>query len=58
MRGKNFSFCGKLLSISIMPLSLPLVKDPKLFVIVFKPIPFKIFSNGRNSPKGTNLILL
>ena len=42
----------------MISLSLPLEKEPKLFVIVFKPNPSKIFSNGRNSPKGTNLILL
>ena len=41
-----------------MFLSLPLVKEPCPCVIFFNPILFNTFSNGKNSPNGTNLILL
>ena len=41
-----------------MFLSAPFEYDRYSLVIVFKPILFNIFSKGKNSPKGTRLILL
>ena len=57
MRGNIFT--DKLLYFrSIMFLSAPFEYDWYSLVIVFKPILFNIFSKGKNSPKGTRLILL
>ena len=46
-------------SLLILKISLlsPFLKDPKSLVIVFKPILLRKFSNGKNSPNGTRLVL-